>query len=161
MSNNHGDILRNLDGPDSQDPPFDQIVPYPRFLVVNIYGGYELLNGKTICLNDVSQTPIAQKLQLALQTIGIAWNIEVHKSVQEANSVGVCFEIRDPVHKDFSYELEIETYGPNSRHHQQGKMTLAAVILSSLEMGVDTLIQVIRLAFDKFGKDVASLWIMD
>jgi hypothetical protein len=42
-------------------PPFDKIVPYPKFLVINIYGGYDLVTGKLICITNSDQMPMAQE----------------------------------------------------------------------------------------------------
>lgn len=156
MSDNYANILGSLDGPGETYPPYNQISPYPKFLVVNIYGGYDLTSGKLICITNENQRVAAHRLQIALAQIDIDWQIALHQPEQGRENVGVQFEIKPLERAAPCYKLEIEIYYP-----PHGIMSLAATELASLEKGIDTLIQVIQLSFEKFGLSIASLWIAD
>jgi len=129
--------------------------------VVNIYGGYTLVSGKLICIPHPDQMFLAQRLQIALAQIGIDWEIRVQGPKQGRENVGVQFEIKALEYASNAYELEIEIYSPGQKNYQDGIICLAATDLSSLERGVNTLIQAIQLAFATFKEDIASLWIRD
>jgi hypothetical protein len=161
MPNSDADILRALDGPGETYPPFNHLSPYPKFLVVNIYGGYTLTDDKLICITNEDQTDIAERLKSALVRLGFSWKIRVHQPAQGSLNVGVQFDINPTVDISTAYQLEIENYAPWHKDYQNGIISLVATDLSSLEKGVDTLIQVIQLAFERFGEDIASLWIRD
>lgn len=161
MPNSYADILRQLDGPDQTYPPFDRISPYPRFLVVNLYGGYTLHSGKLICITHPEQLFLAQRLQAALTQIGVNWEIKSHEPNQDRKNVGVQFEITPLPYGTDAYEIEIEIYSPDNERYQDGIISVFATNLASLERGVNTLIQVIQLAFEEFKEDITSLWVRD
>src|SRR5258708_32381886 len=164
MPNNDADKLGDLDGPDTIYPPFNRILPYPKFLVINIYGGYTLHSGKSICIRHPDQMILAQRLQTALAQLGIDWEIKIHDSNQGRENVGVQFEIKPLQYGTDAYEVEIEIYSPDQKDYQNGIISLLATNLTSLERGVSTLIQVIKLAFEDFKENnssIASLWIRD
>jgi hypothetical protein len=158
---NSADRLHALDGPGEIYPPFNRVFPYPKFLVVNIYGGYTLVSGKSICITHPDQLLLAQRLQVALAQIGIDWGISIDDPDQNHENLGVQFEIKPLQYGTDAYEIEIEIYSPDQKQYQQGLITLTATNLASLERGVSTLIQVILLAFEEFKEDIASLWIRD
>jgi hypothetical protein len=157
---NYGDLLGALDG-QFVPPPFERLVPYPQSLIINIYGGYTLISGKMIGLTKPDQMLIAQRLQTALEQIGIRWEIRQHLPDQGRENVRGQFEVKSLKQGDEAYELEIEIYSPEQKEYQTGIISLIAHDLRGLEKGVATLIQVIQLAFAEFGEDIASLWIRD
>ncbi|MEP7286307.1 MAG: hypothetical protein ABI947_11120 [Chloroflexota bacterium] len=161
MANNDAVRLGDLDGSDAIYPPFNRVFPYPKFLVINIYGGYTLLSGKSICITHPDQLLVAQRLQSALAQIGIEWGIKVQSANQGRENVGVQFEIKPLEYGIDAYEVEIEIYSPYQNHYKNGIISLLATNLPSLENGVGTLIQVIQLAFEEFEEDIPSLWIRD
>jgi signal transduction histidine kinase len=161
MSDNYGDLLGAFNGPDPLSPPFHRLIHYPKFLVFNIYGGYTLTSGKIIGLTNPDQMLIAQRLQAALEQIGIRWEIRQHLPHQGRENVGVQFEIKSLKQGNKAYELEMEIYYPEEKEYQTSIISLIAHDLRGLENGVATLIQVIQLAFAEFGKNIASLWIRD
>lgn len=55
MDDNADQILHSLDGPDAHYPPYDKLDPYPKFLVIDIYGGYTLTSDRVICITDEAQ----------------------------------------------------------------------------------------------------------
>lgn len=152
MSDDYADLLGDLDGPNASYPPFDQLSPYPKFLVIDLYGGYILDSGKWICITQPDQMFLARRLQTILAQIGINWEIKTHDSNAGRENIGVQFEIKPLSYGADAYEIGIET---------EGIISLFATNLSSLERGVNTLIQVIQLAFEEFGEGIASLWIRD
>src|SRR4051812_5565520 len=138
MPNNYADSLGALDGPEETYPPFNRVNPYPKFLVVNIYGGYTLHSGKSICMTDPDQRLLAQKLQATLEQIGIDWDIKVQNPNQSRENVGVQFEIKPLPYGADAYEIEIDIYSPGQKDNQDGIMSLFATNLASLERGVNT-----------------------
>jgi hypothetical protein len=159
MSNETARLLGGLDGPGQGYPPFEKMVPYPKFLVVNIYTGYQLISGQMICITQDDQMPLAQQLQAALAKIGFQWDIKLHQPEEGRKKVGVQFEIKPLQRGAGAYDMEIEISTPYS--DGDGIISLAAHDLAGLERGVDALIQIIHLAFEEFGEDIVSMWVED
>lgn len=161
MPDNDADLLGSLDGPNASYPPFENIKPYPKFLVINLYLGYILTNDKLICITHPDQTSIAKRLQSALRDIGFTWEIRLHQLDEGRENVGVQFELKPLKHGAGAYEIEIEDYIPDDEYYKDGIMSLIAHDIAGLDRGVTTLIQVIQLAFEKFGDAIVSMWIKD
>ncbi len=161
MSFDYSDLLGDLDSPGQVYPPFNHLLPYPQSLVINIYGGYELLSGKVIAITSPEQRFTAQRLQSALAKLGIQWEIAEHQPDQGHENIGVQFEIKPLEHGSGAYELEIEIYNARNKDFQDGIILLAAHDLSGLWNGVCTLTQAIQLDYARAGKDLAALWIKD
>jgi len=161
MSNDIANILGSLDFPNETYPPFDRLVHYPKFLVINIYCGYQLVTGKSICITNPDQMPSAKQLQTALADIGFHWDIQLHLPEDGRKDVGVQFEVK-PLDKGAgAYEIEIEIYISGDDFYGEGIISLIANDLSGLSKGVATLSEVILLAYKKGGNEIASLWIKD
>jgi hypothetical protein len=161
MSNHTADILGSLDGPNQTYPPFDKLIPYPKFLVINIYCGYTIVSGKSICITNLNQMSYAEQLQTALAQIGFHWDIQLHLPEDGRKDVGVQFEIKPLANGADSYEIEIEIYSPDDDFYGDGIISLIANDLSGLSKGANMLTQVMTLAYEECGYEIASLWIRD
>jgi hypothetical protein len=96
-----------------------------------------------------------------LAEIGFHWEIYVKQAEETCENIGVQFEIKPLERGNESYEMEIEIYSPTQNEYKDGIISLIANDLTGLTKGVTTLIQVIQLAYEMFGTDLASLWIED
>src|SRR5258705_10937485 len=124
-------------------PPFDRLKPYPKWLVINVYGGYNLVNGRLIAYTNSNQEAATLRLKAVVRSHGYHWVTSLHTAEQAGENVAVQFEIRPVKNAVGYYELDIVCEWSDSSGNHPEIISLVGCDLQGLERGVDTLIQII------------------
>ncbi|KAB2853382.1 MAG: hypothetical protein F9K46_18440 [Anaerolineae bacterium] len=149
------------DATDALYPPYHKLDPYPKYLVINIYGGYTLVSDRVICITNQNQYAEAQKLQTKLNELGFRWDIHLATADAPCKRIGVKFEIQPLEKGKGSYQIDIGVFSPMSPEAPDSVIALEANDDDALANGVTMLLKVIEVGLELDGEAIASMWIRD